>query len=130
VISGGYGADQLSGGATDQQAQLVGDGQDVFVYLRVDSSLPAKSLRDVITDFDPTDRIDLSAIDANARRTGQQDFRWIGQRPFTGSAGQLRIDLSPRNYAFLQGDIDGNGRTDFEVMLLGVASFSGSKLLL
>ncbi|MGB7564527.1 MAG: hypothetical protein WBM08_07215 [Prochlorococcaceae cyanobacterium] len=130
VISGGYGADQLSGGATDQQAQLVGDGQDLFVYLRVDSSLHAMGLRDVITDFDPTDRIDLSAIDANTLRTGQQDFRWIGQRPFTGTAGQLRIDLSPRNYAFLQGDIDGNGKTDFEVMLLGVASFSGSNLLL
>lgn len=116
--------------ARTRQALPGRDGQDVFVYVRADSSLNAKGMRDVITDFDHTDRIDVSAIDADPLRDGKQDFRWIGQRRFNGSAGQLRIDLTPSRHALLQGDVDGNGKPDFEVMLLGVDLFTRSNLLL
>ncbi|MCT0213230.1 MULTISPECIES: M10 family metallopeptidase C-terminal domain-containing protein [unclassified Synechococcus] len=150
VISGGYGADLLAGGATppsgqqdpsrdvitrqlqgrSRQALPGSDGQDVFVYVRADSSLTTEEQRDVITDFDPTDRIDLAAIDANTLRSGQQEFSWIGRRQFSGTAGQLRIDASPVMHALLQGDVDGNGKPDFEVKLLGVDLFTRSNLLL
>ncbi len=150
VISGGYGADLLSGGATPPSGQqepgrdaitrqplggsrqaLPGrDGRDVFVYVRADSSLNTKHQRDVITDFDPSDQIDLAAVDACSLQAGQQRFSWIGQRQFNGTAGQLRIDVSPFRHALLQGDVDGNGKPDFEVKLLGVDLFARSNLLL
>ncbi len=150
VISGGYGADLLSGGATppsglqepgrdaitrqplggSRQALPGRDGRDVFVYVRADSSLNTKHQRDVITDFDPSDQIDLAAVDACSLQAGQQRFSWIGQRQFNGTAGQLRIDVSPFRHALLQGDVDGNGKPDFEVKLLGVDLFARSNLLL
>ncbi len=133
VISGGYGADRLSGGpgaASSRLARTAGSGSDVFVYLRADNSGRGRGQRDVITDFDPSDRIDLSAVDANGLRSGTQPFRWIHQRTFTERAGQLRVDLTPRRYGLLQGDTDGDGKADFEVKMVGIDSLGRANLLL
>jgi Ca2+-binding RTX toxin-like protein len=141
VISGGYGADQLSG----QDVTLSGllqsiierltglqssKASDLYLYLRADSSQHGSSTRDVITDFSSNDFIDLSAIDANSEIDGMQSFSWIGSRSFTATPGQLRIEFSRPGGAFLQGDIDGNGRVDFEVEMLGIRDFSHSNLIL
>jgi len=153
MISGGYGADQLAGaplapnwfvpnssrdlaffglpGAPVEWKGLVGGGADAYVYVRADSSLSSPEQRDVITDFSADDRIDLSRVDANSQLAGVQSFRWIGAREFFGQAGQLRIQQNQwQNHALLQGDIDGNGRSDFEVMLMGPVQFSASNLIL
>ena len=48
-----------------------------------------------------------------------------------GVAGQLRLEQNRRqNHALLQGDLDGNGSSDFEVMLMGPVQFSASNLIL
>lgn len=137
VMSGGYNADRLTGqpssdsldglvvGSSRMMSQKAGD---VYLYLRADSSLHGKNRRDVITDFHRNDRLDLAAVDANANRGGKQSFQWIGRSPFSGQAGQLRIDQRSSGNAFLQGDIDGNGRVDFEVKMLGVDTFQRSNL--
>lgn len=153
MISGGYGADWMAGaplapdwfvpnnfrdlasfglpGAPLQWKGLYGGGSDTFVYLRADSSLSSPGLRDVITDFASDDRIDLSRVDADSRRAGVQSFNWIGSREFYGEAGQLRIQKTRgQNYSLLQGDTDGNGKSDFEVMLMGPLLFSPSNLIL
>jgi len=110
---------------------LVGGGRDTFVYVRADSSLSSPQWRDVITDFAADDRIDLSRVDADSRRAGLQSFNWIGSRAFYGQAGQLRLEQNRRqNHALLQGDLDGNGSSDFEVMLMGPVQFSASNLIL
>ncbi|WP_216910817.1 M10 family metallopeptidase C-terminal domain-containing protein [Synechococcus sp. CCY 0621] len=153
IISGGYGADWLAGaplalnwsapnnfrdlaffglpGAPAQWKGLYGGGSDTFVYVRADSSLSHPQLRDVITDFAADDRIDLSRVDADSDRAGLQHFTWIGSREFYGEAGQLRIQQNRgQNDILLQGDTDGNGKSDFEVMLMGPLLFSASNLIL
>jgi hypothetical protein len=153
MISGGYGADWLAAaplapngsapnnfrdlaffglpGAPAQWKGLVGGGSDTFVYARADSSLSSPERRDVITDFAADDKIDLSRVDADSRRAGLQPFSWIGARAFYGVAGQLRLEQNRwQNHALLQEDIDGNGKSDFDVMLMGPVQFSASNLIL
>ena len=70
-----------------------GAGADVFEYRKAtDSTLTSM---DVVTDFAPSegDRIDLSAIDANELRQGNQAFTFIGKGDFSGKAGELRLSL-------------------------------------
>ncbi len=152
LISGGHGADILSGapfsasgllpyslrtmnfrtmGFLGVWEALLGGGSDTFAYLRADSSLPGVSSRDVIVDFGVSDRIDLSRVDADALAPGRQPFDWIGNGAFAGEAGQLRVTHDPSTAStFLQGDVDGNGQSDFEVMLLGLVFLTSSNLIL
>ena len=64
-ISGGLGADTITGSA----------GADRFIYTNIAESTVGIAGRDTITDFNEaaTDRIDLSAIDANAVGGGAND---------------------------------------------------------
>lgn len=141
VISGGYGADQLTGQEPTFSGliqriieRLTGQpsskASDLYLYLRADSSQHGSSTRDMITDFHQNDFIDLSAIDADSDKDGVQSFSWMGTRSFSAAPGQLRIEYGRSGSAFLQGDIDGNGRVDFEVEMLGISDFSRSNLIL
>jgi Ca2+-binding RTX toxin-like protein len=108
VVDGGAGKDRLAGGA----------GRDRFVFARVSDSRPGKARRDVITDFaGGEDVIDLSTVDANAKKKGRQRFTWIGSRRFTGKAGQLRFFKG-----VLAADTDGDRKAEFEI---GVTVKSG-----
>ncbi|MFC0588256.1 VCBS domain-containing protein [Novosphingobium aquiterrae] len=104
-ISGGIGADLLTGGL----------GADTFVYAAGESTVTAA---DTITDFSPTagDRIDLSAIDAII---GGKDnaFSFIGSQAFHNVAGELRFDASNSGYTIVQGDTNGDGLADLQLVL-------------
>ena len=129
TLVGGYGGDRLTGSGPGSSSALYRGGSDTFLYLRADSSLHKRGQRDVITDFDKSDRIDLSAVDANSKQAGQQTFHWIGHSRFSGAAGELRI-LERSDKTLLQGDTDGNGRVDFEIRLNSFTDFSRVNLLL
>ncbi|HYI47922.1 MAG TPA: calcium-binding protein [Allosphingosinicella sp.] len=113
VIAGGSGNDNLWGGT----------GADIFVFDRTGDSRVtalrsdgAKFLPDRIHDFvSGEDRIDLSAIDAKAATGANDAFTFIGAAAFTGQAGQLRYDLTG-GFMQIMGDIDGDGRADFEIV--------------
>ena len=84
------------------------------------------------------DLIDLTAIDANTKRAGNQKFDENIVRSFTNKAGQLKISAfsnltDNHNYAVsnatggyklsgteLQGDVNGDGVADFAIKLVGV----------
>lgn len=66
-IIGGGGADRLTGGA----------GSDTFVYMSL-SDLSKVYGAEFITDWSSQDRIDLTAIDANAMIAGNQAFHFAG----------------------------------------------------
>ncbi len=137
-ISGGAGADRISGGAGPDRLfagqgrdrldggggndRLVagagpdrltgGNGADTFVFR---SARQADG--DTITDFGRgADRIDLSGIDANANRAGNQSFDY-------GRHGSLSFDDG-----VLSGQIKGG--PDFEIALLGVDHLAPDTLLL
>jgi Ca2+-binding RTX toxin-like protein len=126
-LNGGAGADRLwgddgddvLGGGLDSDWLYGGAGKDVFKFAAADS---AQSNPDIIWDFvRGTDIMDLSAIDANANKGGNQAFSFIGTNSFSHSAGQLRyeqaVDANGQKYSLLQADMNGDGVSDFAIHL-------------
>lgn len=101
-ITGGGGADRLTGGG----------GADVFVEGRFAFS---ETGRDIILDFSHAqgDRIDVSPIDADGTRSGNQVFTFIGGAAFSGAAGELHAVAATTGGFLVQGDTNGDGRADF-----------------
>ncbi|MGL4397864.1 MAG: M10 family metallopeptidase C-terminal domain-containing protein [Hyphomicrobium sp.] len=120
VLEGGRGRDMLSGGA---------DG-DTFVFSNIRDSLAGTARRDVITDFDRRDdMIHLGSIDSSTRKAGDQGFRYIGKADFHKLAGELRYDVfnvagTARDKTIVEGDINGDGRADFQIQMTGIVPLS------
>ena len=129
-LRGGLGVDTLSGGAHNDH--LWGDGgadrlrggsdADTFHFARVSDSpySPPGALErfDTIHDFvSGTDKIDISAIDANTTATaaagGNQRFAAVDTPTFTGP-GQLRITNFSDGTAELVAETTGDGTPDLE----------------
>ena len=98
TLSGGIGNDNMNGGVGNDvligdagaDSMIGGVGSDTFRYLAITDSGTTTLTRDTITDFlVGTDTIDVSAIDANSRLTGNQAFTFIGSAAFT-ALGQVR----------------------------------------
>ena len=107
-MMGGFGKDQMTGGM----------GADHFVFTnRLDSGAGPVG-RDVITDFNRAqgDKINLSALDANLRLSGNQAFEFVGTDGFSGSAGELRYQQS-NGTTLVFADSDGDRRADFSIEL-------------
>jgi subtilisin-like proprotein convertase family protein len=123
ILSGGRGKDYLAGGA----------GADTFLYHIAKDSL-AGSGHDIISDFSSVDRIDLSDIDT-ASRAGDQAFRFIGTRAFSGVSGQLDfIEVNKRgtahDWTYIRADLDGDKHADFEIALNGLHALTKGDFLL
>jgi serralysin len=140
--SGGAGNDRLFGGADtdtltggDGDDMLVGglggdilfgnDGADKFIFTSVNQSFKQFSdfnvNRDTIHDFSRSDgdRIDLSGIDA-VPGGANNAFRFVGSNPFS-AAGDLRVVDTGTGFLVL-GDQNGDGRAEFSLEILNVAS--------
>lgn len=119
IITGGAGRDVMTGGAAN----------DIFVFNPGDvGATPARA--DTITDFgDGTDLIDLSAIDADVTRSGDQAFRFIGTSAFTGRAGELRYQTVD-HVTWLAADVDGDKQADGYIALDGTHAVHPSDLVL
>lgn len=156
-LYGGYGNDVLHGGlgrdwlimdelkwgalSNNYSARYDRDTVDegnLVVYKSVNESglgLKADVLDGFILD---NDLLDLSAIDANTKRAGNQQFdTTIITTNFTNKAGQLKISaftgmVDNHNYSVsnaatgyklngveLQGDVNGDGMADFGIRLVG-----------
>lgn len=113
VLRGGEGNDVLTGG-TGSDTLTGGPGADRFVFASA-----AEAAGDVITDFrrGQGDRIDLSGIDADVRAKGNQAFVFIGEKGFSGTAGELRY-----KNGMISGDQNGDKVADFHV---GIADGHG-----
>lgn len=118
TLAGGRGADSLNGG----------NGSDTFVFNDVSHSFFAE--RDTIADFGVggADRVDLSVIDANSVLGGNQAFNFIGSAGF-GGAGDLRFVTNGTD-GFVLGDVDGDGSTDLNILLLGVTAMTAGDFVL
>jgi serralysin len=118
TLIGGAGNDELSGGTGADQL-IGGSGADRFVFEDVAGS-PAQA-PDLVFDFNAVqgDRIDVSGIDAISGTTENDEFIFVGDDAFSGSAGELHFtpDLSD---GLLEGDVNGDATADFTINLLGV----------
>lgn len=125
TLDGAGGNDTLYGGA-GRDTMTGGAGNDIFLFKAVSEMGRTTSTRDVITDFTSgQDKIDLAAIDANTKLSGNQDFTFLAAdgASFTKKAGELAWHTdAAKNRTVVQGDIDGDGIHDFELELRGQVS--------
>lgn len=106
VADGGLGNDRLLGGL-GKDTLTGGTGRDVFVFDDRETG-SSKTKADYISDFSGRngDRIDLKAVDANIKKSGDQAFSFIGTKAFT-KAGQVRYEKTKKEtYVYLNTDND------------------------
>ncbi|MGZ8363139.1 MAG: calcium-binding protein, partial [Caulobacteraceae bacterium] len=107
TLVGGSGTDLLSGGA----------GADLFRFDALSDLTPDGGF-ERISDLEDIDIVDLSAIDANDLKGGNQAFQLV--KTFHGKAGEAALSYDKgTKTTFLQLDIDGDGVAD------GVLEFAG-----
>jgi serralysin len=117
VLLGNKGSDLLDGGP-GKDSLRAGTGADRFVFDALgDSKVGAQ--RDTVLTFNHNerDKLDLRGIDANTTLGGNQAFDFIGNDPFSGTAGELRFAGQ-----ILEGDVNGNGVADFQIRVANVNS--------
>jgi Ca2+-binding RTX toxin-like protein len=112
-IIGGLGGDTMTGGA----------GNDLYVYTTISDSPFANGsydAQDTITDWTTSDRIDLSAMDANSLLAGQQHFHFAGygnaHPPTSHNAGDLWLG-GFAGELWIQGFTDNDSTPDFLIWL-------------
>ena len=118
VVRGGGGRDIMTGG----------NGRDIFDFNSVQETGYGRAAPDVITDFrHGQDKIDLSGIDARSRMAGNQAFSYIGERAFSGHAGELMVKhYGSGSHAMTSifADINGDGHVDMQILLSGRINLS------
>jgi Ca2+-binding RTX toxin-like protein len=128
ALNGGAGEDTLDGGA-GRDILFGGAGADRFVFQAASDS-PFGGQRDYISDFVAgLDTIDLAAIDASTALGGDQGFSFIGGGAFSRTAGELQAVFSGAN-TLVSGDVDGNGRADFQILVAGHVALQASDFVL
>lgn len=116
LLDGGDGDDVLVGSAGADHHQG-GAGADLFLYRSALEVGHGVRGRDRILDFSGQDRIDLSRLDADRSRPGDQPFLWIGEREFS-APGQLRYTVT-NGQGLLKGNLIGSSGPEFTLVLEG-----------
>lgn len=121
TITGGLGRDTLKGGT----------GRDTFVFKTLADSTVSSTGRDTILDFKQgqDDKIHLKAIDAISGTATNDGFHFIGDDAFGKQAGELRAVVSGSN-TIVSGDVDGNGKADFSILLKGIVALHATDFVL
>ncbi|SFR96669.1 M10 family metallopeptidase C-terminal domain-containing protein [Sphingomonas jatrophae] len=150
-LYGGAGEDTLTGG-TGLDLLFGGAGNDVFLMELDEPANKRKFTLDVIGDFAKGDRIDLSGIDANLNRDGDQAFTMAGKFQLLPQIGQIKtvsfgsVSAAERSLGFdlgdqkaaaghgavtvLLGEVDGDILPDFAVLMFGSSTVGVSDLIL
>ena len=129
-LDGGEGNDRIIGGG-GVDYMFGGPGRDLFVYESVADAneVDGWGIPDWIVDWEASDRIDLSGVDANALVAGNQAFQFAGAyfgepAPFSG-AGTLNLEGFAGDL-YISGHTDGDGVVDF---IIGIWSAAGEGAL-
>ncbi|TAN70813.1 MAG: hypothetical protein EPN17_04030 [Methylobacter sp.] len=123
ILSGGIGVDTLTGGF----------GADQFTFNTEAETGIAAGTRDILVDFShsQSDKINLSAIDANTAFTGNNAFSapTVGGT-FSGvfaNPGELYFDKTTH---ILYGNNDADKAADFSILVTGVTSLAAADFVL
>ena len=95
-----------------------------------DSGLISATANDIITAFAKgADKIDLSALDANASTSANDAFTFINASAFSATKGQLHYVVSGANI-ILEGDVTGDSVADFQIQINGITSIGAGDIIL
>jgi Ca2+-binding RTX toxin-like protein len=120
VLTGGLGKDLLTGNL----------GTDIFDFDFTFETKKGEANRDEIADFTRgEDHIDLQNIDAKSKTYGNQKFKFIGSHNFDHKAGELHF-IKKAGFVLVEGDVNGDGRADFQIEVHGVHKVSGGDFIL
>jgi len=76
------------------------------------------------------DKIDLGGIDAK-KGAGNQTFKYIGAAKFHHKVGELQVKYNAvTDVAIVSGDIDGNGKADFQIEVHSAAALAKGDFIL
>lgn len=126
TLYGGTGKDKLYGGAGSDRLYGGNDREvDLFVFnATTDSRVGAQ--RDQIFEFrSGIDRIDLSAIDANTKKAGDQSFAYSSK-----AANNSVWAKKSGDGLLVQLDNNGDAKADMEIWIQGLSSISPDDIIL
>ncbi|GLS87674.1 hemolysin [Cypionkella aquatica] len=115
-LTGGFGFDLLTGRG----------GADQFIFKSAADCRISATQADIIIDFSraDNDKVNLLTIDANVHVAGNQAFNFV-TTGFTRNAGELRFDGD-----FVLGDLNGDGRADFRILMNEISTMQASDFVL
>lgn len=130
TLYGDDGADRLFGG-NGLDHLFGGLGADAFIYSTANESARDAAGRDVIHDFVRAqgDKINLAAIDADPATALNDSFVWRGTLGFDGTHGALIATNSGAN-TLIQADLNGDGVSDFSILVLGMTDMRATDFML
>ncbi|MGH6736813.1 MAG: calcium-binding protein [Methyloceanibacter sp.] len=127
ILDGGPGSDSIRGGR-GKDSLFGGSEADLFDFDSIKESVKGSN-RDVIHDFERgIDDIDLRGIDAKKGVSSNNAFKFIGKQDFHDKKGELRYE-DKGSKVIVQGDVNGDGKADFEILVKVGALSAGDFLL-
>lgn len=131
-LAGLVGNDTLTGGA-GQDTLLGGMGADVYTFVALTDSGINVLTRDTINDFNVRqgDKIDLSALDANTLRQGNNAFSsFTVVRDFSGELSMPASLVFDQTTQVLYGNVDADFLPDISLQLLGINTLRLASIIL
>jgi VCBS repeat-containing protein len=143
-LYGGAGIDTLDGGAGDDRLQggdvldtgdwyvhdylTGGPGADTFVFGST-AGPTATVFLGTITDWEPSDIIDLAGLDANTSIAGNQDFTFLGlgTPDLTVGQGQLKY-YEYGGTTYLVGNATADNQADFQIAINGLHTLTADQI--
>jgi Ca2+-binding RTX toxin-like protein len=126
-LTGGRGRDQIGTGGTDA-------ARDIISYRAASDSTVADVGRDIILGFDSggtaiDDKIDLSAIDGDAIRAGDQAFTFRSGNAFTLAKGEVRVQVSGSD-TIIHIDLDSDSGDEMRIIVSNVTDLTAVDFIL
>ena len=127
TLIGGAGNDTLQGGAGhDRLLAGLDTARDVFVFRNVGDSARGAQRDQVLQFRAGQDDIDLSLIDANTGRGGNQAFAFAGTKAAAHSVWYVK----QADGVLVRGDVNGNKTADFEIWVDDAARLGAGDFIL
>jgi aryl-phospho-beta-D-glucosidase BglC (GH1 family) len=122
TVNGGAGNDTLIGGF-GKDLNTGSGGLDVIRFNSLGESGVTFATRDALNTFAHGDKIDLSAIDADSARSGNQAFVFSTSQALTHVRVQLIAQQVATNSFLVQADVNGDGHADFTLNVYTAPGF-------
>jgi hypothetical protein len=100
-----------------------------YVYTTLSQAAAAEDT--IIRDYNPGDKFDFHALDADTTQSGNQDFHWIGTAMFSRNGEELKFLQDPAaNITWIKGSSDHDTGAEFRLRIEGLHTFTADDFIL